>query len=311
MKENNLDNQYIDLCRKILLTGSSKEGRNGNTISVFGEQIVHYMGNGFPILTTKKVPFKTVATELMWFMLGRTDLRWLLERNCNIWTGDAYKRYYDNSHEFRGDWPDDIESFKKRILDDVGFSNKWGDLGAIYGAQWRKTGKTMVDQLSLVIRQLKDNPDNRRMLVNAWNIEELPEMVLPPCHYSFQFYTHKLRDGRRAVSLLWNQRSVDVPLGLPFNIASYGLLLEIIAKEVDMVPYKLVGNLGDCHIYENQIEGIQEQINRFPKDLPTLKIKNNRNLRSALAFDGDNIYLSDYKLIGYDPHPTIKFPLSN
>ena len=324
---NKLDKTYTDLLQDILDNGTPKSDRTGTgTISVFGRQIRHKMSEGFPLLTTKKMPWKSIVTELLWFLQGNTNIKWLVDNGCNIWNGDAYKNYCKNADEgdFSRKWLKLEESFDgfstnqeyslytqeefiNKIKTDDEFAKKWGELGPIYGKQWRKwsgvikksiggtklfsTGFTQIDQIQNLINDLKTNPDSRRLMVNAWNVGELDHMVLPPCHYGFQVYTRELSEGERglllqpygldpltkegrdrvwkennlptrAISLMWNQRSCDFPLGIPFNIASYGLLLEIIAKEVNMVPDELIGNLGDCHIYLNQIEGCKEQIGR-------------------------------------------------
>jgi thymidylate synthase len=327
-----------------------------NLYFFFLYMIHHNMRNGFPLLTTKKVPFKTMATELMWFLMGDTNIKYLVDNNCHIWDGDAFKNFMTKSE---GD-PDMIwnqDQFIHLIKTDDKFAKEWGELGPIYGKQWRnwvrKTTRdekivepgvyeTSIDQIANLINDLKTNPDSRRLMVNAWNVGELDQMVLPPCHYSFQVYTRELsleerielyksKTGltevdrkfqllkdfvehnipTRAISLMWNQRSVDVFLGLPFNIASYGLLLEMIAREVNMVPEHLIGHLGDTHLYSNHIEQAKEQISREPKELPTLKMSSGHNFRAAMAGKADEIDLNDFILLGYEPHPTIKAPLSN
>lgn len=354
---NNLDKQYVELLEDILENGVVKKDRTGTgTISVFGRTIKHKMSEGFPLLTTKKVHFKSVATELSWFLKGRTDLRWLLEHNNTIWVGDAYKKFYKRAEEIKeayesGDLlgtqphieamysdPDKLiiltkKEFIDKIKIDDKFSNEWGNLGPIYGKMWRDwdedTG-VLIDQIGELIKNLKENPDSRRLMVSAWNPTYLPFMTLPPCHYGFQCYTkdltleerinwyfnkhpewtmvptHDFFDShnvpRKALSLLWNQRSVDTPLGLPFNIASYGLLLQMLAAEVNMIADELIGNLGDTHIYLNQIDGVKEQIVRDSYDLPELFIDKEK---------GINCEYEDLKLQNYVSHPTIKFPLSN
>jgi thymidylate synthase len=334
---NNIDKQYQALLQDILDNGVEKKDRTGTgTISVFGRQIRHKMSEGFPLLTTKKMPWKSIVTELLWFLQGNTNIKWLVDNGCNIWNGDAYKNYINNPAynaesvaDLMGSQAGQLvkcstqEEFINKIKTDDEFANKWGELGPIYGAQWRNwkgfrhgwhdVAKVIdgsiephidwlngIDQITSLIYDLKTNPDSRRLMVNAWNVGELDLMVLPPCHYGFQVYTRELSNEERkevlyskfrkgpiivngenyvecaptdinfeffniptrAISLMWNQRSCDFPLGIPFNIASYGLLLEIIAKEVNMVPDELIGNLGDCHIYLNQIEGCKEQIGR-------------------------------------------------
>jgi len=390
---NNLDKQYTDLLQDILDNGVIKQDRTGTgTLSVFGRQIRHKMSDGFPLLTCKKMPFRLIATELLWFLRGDTNIKFLVDNNCHIWDGDAYKNYGKRMVDIinvviPAEFMDkgwvkldnhgkygvlSKEEFINKIKTDFKFAEKWGELGPIYGKQWRKWGPMMrdiipletggyvykgpIDQITNLINDLKTNPDSRRLMVNAWNVGELDSMVLPPCHYGFQVYTRELGDEerydliekdkytqfvnwqnlgtdrirevldeqnipKRAISLMWNQRSVDTFLGLPFNIASYGLLLEIIAKEVNMVPDELIGNLGDTHLYLNHIEQAKEQIPREPYPLPKLsfgwfieswtteKAKEERKE----AFDAyiRQMKPSDFILENYQAHPHIKAPLSN
>jgi thymidylate synthase len=315
---NKLDKKYTELLKDIIDNGVEKKDRTGTgTISVFGRQIRHKMSEGFPLLTTKKMHWKSIVTELLWFLRGDTNIKYLVDNNCHIWDGDAYKSYLKgwehakklqksfSTEERYQEYLSEIkilskEEFINRIKTDNEFSEKLGDLGPIYGKQWRQvvemgwhkegeTGIRYIDQIANLINDLKTNPDSRRLMVNAWNVGELDQMVLPPCHYGFQVYTRELsQDERydlltqqmtklrairdedyinynistRAISLMWNQRSVDTFLGLPFNIASYGLLLTMIADEVNMVPDELIGNLGDVHLYSNHIEQAKEQIGR-------------------------------------------------
>lgn len=355
---NNLDRQYQDLLSDIIHQGIEKEDRTGTgTISLFGRQIKHDMREGFPLLTTKKMAWKSVVAELLWFLKGDTNIKYLVENGCNIWNGDAYKRY-ERVWNWDLDEPLPMEQFIERIKTDDEFSKVWGELGPIYGRQWRKwfhgnwwyngsrpmVEETHIDQMENLINDLKTNPDSRRLMVSAWNVGELDNMVLPPCHYGFQIYTRKLtgeerwkllsdkvgielfnkwvddivpfggglsweletyKIPKRAISLMWNQRSVDTFLGLPFNIASYGLLLEIIAKEVNMMPDQLIGNLGDTHLYKNHIEQAKEQLARDSFKLPRLMLPN---------IEGQGIF--DYHPTGieiwdYQSHPSIKAPLSN
>jgi thymidylate synthase len=343
---NKLDKQYTDLLQSILDYGVEKKDRTGTgTKSIFGYTIRHNMRDGFPLLTTKKMAWKTMVTELIWFLRGDTNIKFLVDNNCHIWDGDAFKNFMENSE---GD-PDmiwNMEQFIEMIRTDDEFAKQWGELGPVYGKQWRNWGAgfkrvpnekgdkvyhvttTGIDQITNLINDLKTNPDSRRLMVNAWNVGELEQMVLPPCHYGFQVYTRKLTmkerfevaGGKesgteiptRAISLMWNQRSVDTFLGLPFNIASYGLLLEIIAKAVNMVPDELIGNLGDTHLYLNHIEQAKEQIGREPFELPTL------NMAKTDAFwNGFDVSLfshlesADFQVENYQAHPTIKAPLSN
>ncbi len=363
---NNIDKQYQALLQDILDNGVEKKDRTGTgTISVFGRQIRHKMSEGFPLLTTKKMPWKSIVTELLWFLQGNTNIKWLVDNGCNIWNGDAYKNY--SSKNF-GKTIHTEEQFIERIKTDDEFAKKWGELGPIYGAQWRSwrvgegipttlkndDGETIyesasryVDQIQNLVNDLKTNPDSRRMMVNAWNVGELDQMVLPPCHYGFQVYTRELSEDERydlcaaqkskmtaiseedyikyniptrAISLMWNQRSVDTFLGLPFNIASYGLLLEIIAKEVNMVPDDLIGNLGDVHLYSNHIEQAKEQLGRkltFDERTEMLKDKMGidkykKELSELVPFGGGMSEFYKYYKIPYETRepydlPTLKF----
>ena len=351
---NSIDRQYTELLQDILDNGVEKKDRTGTgTISVFGRQIRHKMSEGFPLLTTKKMAWKTIVTELLWFLRGDTNIKFLLDYNCHIWNGDAIKNYEKHNGEI--DWGPFItkeEAFVEAMKDDE-FAKKWGELGPVYGKQWRSWNKgrwerdyvnpIKVDQISNLINELKTNPDSRRLMVNAWNVGELDQMVLPPCHYGFQMYTRELsmdermkeheRRGyvknldpldyipNRSISLMWNQRSVDTFLGLPFNVASYGLLLEIIAKEVNMVPEELIGNLGDCHLYLNHIEQAKEQITRTPYELPKVKITErnwyqHEQVKEYLGEKTFNEKIFSYRpdcfeLLDYVSHPKIKAPLSN
>ena len=364
---NNIDKQYQSLLQDILDNGVEKQDRTGTgTVSVFGRQIRHKMSEGFPALTTKKLAFKTMVTELLWFLRGDTNIKYLVDNGCNIWNGDAYKRYVDSDWVR---WPKSKEDFIEHIKNDDEFAKKWGELGPVYGKQWRGwtsskavefDEETFVptkyedirvnDQIQNLINDLKTNPDSRRLMVNAWNVGEIDQMTLPPCHYGFQVYTRELSFEERfklwqskhmpfsqhtkqdiamfekytkeenekvfielniptrAISLMWNQRSVDTFLGLPFNIASYGLLLEIIAKEVNMIPDELIGNLGDVHLYSNHIEQAKEQLTREPMKLPTvcLDYREGEYDKDLKGFVPD-----DFVLFNYQSHPTIKAPLSN
>jgi thymidylate synthase len=337
---NNIDKTYQELLQDILDNGIEKQDRTGTgTISVFGRQIRHKMSEGFPLLTTKKMAWKTIVTELLWFLRGDTNIKYLVDNDCHIWNGDAFKNYISKTNEYKGDWLDTIEEFINKIKTDDEFAYKWGDLGPVYGAQWRSwhwrsepflpeekymiyttedkpvtwSREKYIDQITNLINDLKTNPDSRRLMVSAWNVGELDQMVLPPCHYGFQVYTRPTtRDEKivnpgkyRAISLMWNQRSVDTFLGLPFNIASYALLLQIIAKEVDMVPDELIGNLGDTHLYLNHIEQAKEQISREPFELPTLRIA------SGPLDDIAHHEIMDFDILNYQSHPSIKAPLSN
>ena len=350
---NKLDQQYINLLEDILDNGVEKQDRTGTgTLSVFGRQIRHKMSEGYPLLTTKKMAFRTMVVELLWFLRGDTNIKYLVDNGCNIWNGDAYKRYSAVSSLSGKIESLTQEEFIDKIKTDDEFAEEWGNLGPIYGKQWRSwewntwpgyqpANTKRIDQIANLIQDLKTNPDSRRLMVNAWNVGELNQMVLPPCHYGFQVYTRELSESERiklwtdsigksihfatnledgdldklgvpsrAISLMWNQRSVDTFLGLPFNIASYGLLLMIIAKEVNMFPDELIGNLGDVHIYKNHIDQAKEQISRNPYKLPKILFKDHIN-----PSDWDSIIpilrAKDFILDGYECHETIKAPLSN
>ena len=304
---NKLDEQYRGLLAEVLYNGVEKEDRTGTgTLSRFGMQIRHDMSKGFPILTTKKVAFKTMVTELKWFLRGDTNIKYLVDNGCNIWNGDAYKRYYTYFDKLGEGIPYNIKEFIEQIKTDDEFADEWGYLGRIYGAQWRewigfeqheKYANTIyTDQIAELIDGLKNNPDSRRHLVSAWNASELEQMTLPPCHYSFQCY---VADGK--LSLMWNQRSADLFLGVPFNISSYGLLLHLLCEETGYKPGHLIGSFGDIHLYKNHIEQAKEQISRDGFDLPELKLE----YRDIL--EGD----FEASLKNYQSHPAIKAPLSN
>ncbi len=285
---NSLDLRYQNILQDILLEGKEKGDRTGTgTISVFGKQIRHDMSEGFPLLTTKKMAVKTMMTELKWFLKGDTNIKYLVDNNCHIWDGDAYKAY---SHKDKLTQ----KEFIQKIKSDWKFARNYGDLGPIYGKQWRNwDGK---DQIKELIKNIKENPTSRRLMVSAWNVDELEDVVLPPCHYGFQCYVN---DGK--LSLMWNQRSVDTFLGLPFNIASYGTLLLLLCQETNLEPGELIGNLGDTHLYKNHIEQAEEQRLRSSFKLPTIKLSNVDILSGEW----------DYEIEGYEYHPTIKAPLSN
>ena len=322
MIDNKLDRDYQELLRDILANGTEKDDRTGTgTISVFGRQIRHNMRDGFPLLTTKKMAIKSIMTELKWFLKGDTNIRYLLENGCHIWNGDAYKAYQRARMHILELEDLTQKEFIEFIKTNDEFASQWGQLGPIYGKQWRDWDGE--DQIKNLITELKENPDSRRLMVNAWNVAELGKMKLPPCHYGFQVYTRKLtteeriaefeRRGyiknedsfelapTRAISLMWNQRSVDTFLGLPFNITSYGMLLHLIAKECNMVAEELIANLGDVHIYKNHLKAVKTQLSRQPYGLPKLT-KLNSNL-----LEGEFDYTIEY----YESHPRIEAPLSN
>ena len=310
---NQLDKDYQKLLKDILKNGVEKSDRTGTgTLSVFGRQIRHDMAEGFPLLTTKRMAVNTCMTELKWFLKGDTNIKYLVDNKCNIWNGDAYKNYLIKGaklNEELGGVPDyySKEEFIEQIKTDKEFANKWGELGPIYGHQWRHwTVKeddsydgeyVWVDQIKNLINDIKTDPDSRRLMVSAWNPGDQPEMALPPCHYGFQCYVN---DGK--LSLMWNQRSVDTFLGLPFNIASYGMLLHLLAKETGLEAGELIGNLGDVHLYSNHIKQAKEQIIRDPYQLPALTKLNNVDI-----LNGEFDFTIEY----YESWPRIEAPLSN
>ena len=348
--KNNADKQYLEFLNYILENGEVKGDRTGTgTISIFDYSMTFDMSEGFPLLTSKKVFTKAVIHELIWFLRGDTNIKYLVDNGVHIWDGDAYKNFCNSHTEIFVTQ----EEFIERIKDDDEFAKKWGELGPVYGKQWRRWGGykkepngwhhgipsgykdiPIGDQISDLINDLKNNPDSRRLIVSAWNVGELDQMVLPPCHNFFQCYTSlvKLEDrikwycdsvGRdisfgedfteeflneknvptRKLSLKWNQRSCDVPLGIPFNISSYGILLHLLAKEVNMIPYQLKFTGGDCHIYLNQVEGVKEQLKRNTHKLPRLVLSDNISI--------DELKYDDIKIVDYKSEPTISFPLSN
>ena len=351
----NIEKQYLNLLEDLLKNGRKKTDRTGTgIISLFGRQLRHDFRDGFPLLTTKRMAFKAIVTELLWFLRGETNIKYLVEKDCHIWDGDAYKSYEKRCKSLGITEYDDKKTFIKNIKEDKIYAKQFGDLGPIYGKQWRsweneivnyagqKYNSQTIDQFKQLINDLKTNPDSRRLMVSAWNVGELHNMVLPPCHYSFQVYTRELSfDERvllvkeykskskssfetdildnenipkRSISLMWNQRSVDTFLGLPFNIASYALLLILISKEVNMVPDELIGNLGDTHLYLNHIEQAKEQLSREPYTLPELEIMDFIEKKiGKIPFDEvlKEMEPHHFMVKNYKSHPIIKAPLSN
>ena len=390
---NNVDKQYLDLCADILHNGVVKDTRSGTVQSVFGRQLRFNLSDGLPILTTKRVYTKGIIHELLWFLKGDTNIKYLVENNVHIWDADAYRYYcekvkkhneileyfnekyqetkssaYNVSSWYKHIEIEPIGVFLKNVLENkkIFLNNKpyyfevsqynytYGDLGKVYGKQWRAFGNPQIDQIMDLIEKLKTNPDDRRMLCVAFNPSDMDEMALPPCHVMFQLYTkpmteyerlkyaneHNLVDydtyqhlvmeqsklatlkqdngeleiyrkeldelkiPKRKLSLMWTQRSVDVGLGLPFNITSYAILTHIFAKLANMIPDELVCSLGDCHIYFNEFEGIKTQLERKGFDkLPKLIIEGNQSRVEDFKYD-------DFKIIDYKSEDAIKMPLS-
>lgn len=311
--------QYLNLAQHILNDGIIKEDRTGvGTKSIFGHQMRFDLSEGFPLLTTKRVAFSLIKSELLWFLKGDTNIQYLLKHNNHIWDEWAFERYV-KSEDYKGpDMTDfglraqkdetfnqtyqkEMNKFTERVLKDDSFAEQFGSLGNVYGAQWRSwptaDGET-IDQIQKVIDSIKNNPDSRRHIVSAWNPDEIEDMALPPCHTLFQFY---VANGKLSCQLY--QRSADVFLGVPFNIASYALLTHLIAYETDLEVGEFVHTLGDAHLYLNHFEQIKRQLRRDTKSLPQLEL--NSDKKSIFDFEVDDI-----KITNYNPHKGIKAPIA-
>jgi thymidylate synthase len=283
---------YHDLIHRVLAEGVHKEDRTGTgTLSVFGHQMRFDLQAGFPMMTTKKLHLKSILHELIWFIRGETNIRYLCQNSVRIWDDWPYAKY-KASGDFQGE---DIRAFAERIAEDPAFAEKWGELGPVYGHQWRSWPgpNGAVDQLKQVLEDLRRNPDSRRHIVSAWNPGYIDQMALPPCHAFFQFY---VAEGKLSCQLY--QRSADIFLGVPFNIASYALLVHFMARDLGLGVGDFVHTLGDAHIYSNHIDQVKLQISREPRTLPTLWL--NPDVTSLFDFTFD-----DVRLEGYDPHPHI------
>lgn len=314
-----VEEPYLQLIRDILEKGHEKSDRTGTgTKSLFGYQMRFNLAEGFPLLTTKKVPFGLIKSELLWFLRGDTNIRFLLEHNNHIWDEWAFKNWVE-SDEYHGPdmtnfglraqeddnfnkvYQDEKKKFCQKIVEDQEFANKFGNLGDVYGAQWRhwqtRNGET-IDQIKDVIETIKNNPDSRRMIVTAWNPEDVPLSALPPCHTLVQFYVN---DGKLSCQLY--QRSADVFLGVPFNIASYALLTHMIARETGLEVGEFVHTLGDAHIYLNHLDQVNEQLQRKPNDAPTLWL--NPEKKNIMDFE-----MEDIKVKNYHSHSAIKAPVA-
>ena len=274
--------QYLDLCRYILENGHKKDDRTGTgTISIFGYQMHFDLNEGFPLLTTKRVHLKSIIHELLWFISGSTNIRPLVLNDVRIWNDWPYAKY-SKSDEFKGET---IEKFAQKIKLDEEFANKWGDLGPVYGKQWRNFDG--VDQLSNLINDIKTNPNSRRLIISAWNPKEVKDMALPPCHSFMQFYVNENK-----LSCQLYQRSGDVFLGIPFNIASYSLFTMMIAQVCGLEVGEFVHTIGDAHIYLNHLEQVNKQLTRTPRPLPHMQI--NPNIKSIFDFKYEDFILTDY-----------------
>lgn len=345
---NNVDKQYLDLMKDILDNGVRKQTRSGEVLSVFGRMMRFNLKDGLPILTTKKVFSRGCIEELLWFLKGSTNIKYLVDRNVNIWNDDAYRHYVDvitahneivEKYTKSGKNPKTREELlyfttypvytKDVFLDNVksGMTIKvisknenvlsdcmydelivnytFGDLGDVYGKQWRRFGVSGRDQIADVINKLKTNPDDRRMLVVAFNPDVLDSVALPPCHILFQFYTKPLENGKRELSCCWTQRSVDLPLGWTLNVLSYSILTHMIAQCCDMEVGEILCSLGDVHIYTNQIDSVKEQLSRDPYKYDLPKIELNPDIKNI-----DDFTIDDINIVGYESYPKIYFPLS-
>lgn len=314
-----LEQPYLDLLKKIMTEGNNKDDRTGTgTRSLFGAQMRFDLSRGFPILTTKRVAFGLIKSELLWFLKGDTNIRFLLEHHNHIWDEWAFANWI-NSDEYQGPdmtnfglrsqkdpdfnqlYQEQMHKFDQQILQDSNFAAKYGNLGNVYGAQWRHWQKRdggFIDQIKHVIWQIKEHPESRRMIVTAWNPEDVPSSALPPCHVLFQFYV-----AQGKLSLQLYQRSGDMFLGVPFNIASYSLLLSLIARQTGLKVGEFVHTLGDAHIYRNHSAQVKQQLNRQPYDSPQLWLNPDKKEISDFA-------MADIKLLNYQHHSSIKAPVA-
>jgi len=298
--------QYLDLMKHIRDEGVKKEDRTGTgTVSVFGYQMRFDLEDSFPLLTTKKVNLDAIIHELLWFISGDTNISYLVKNGVNIWNDWPYQSYLKQTHQEKDypmhsrEWKDKMKKFIEQIKSDDDFAKVYGDLGPVYGRQWRNFEG--VDQLNQVVEDIKSSPDSRRLIVSAWNPKDIPVMVksgLPPCHTLFQFY---VSEGRLSCQLY--QRSADVFLGVPYNIASYAILTMMIAQATGLKPGEFIHTLGDAHLYSNHLEQVEEQLARVPFPCPKLSINKDKDT----IF---NFSISDFELIDYQAHPHIPAPIA-
>lgn len=310
--------QYLDVLQKVMDEGVDKKDRTGTgTKSIFGQQMRFDLSKGFPLVTTKKTAFRLIVSELLWFLKGDTNVQTLIREKNPIWDEWAFEKWVKSEEyqgpdmtdfgrralvddAFRKQYVEEMQRFKEKVVEDDTFAATYGELGPVYGKQWRSwvgPNGQVIDQIEQVIHQLKTNPDSRRMIVTAWNPAEVEDMALPPCHMMFQFY---VAEGKLSCQLY--QRSADLFLGVPFNIASYALLIHLIAREVGLDVGEFVHTLGDTHIYSNHFEQVNEQLSREPKALPQIEIKETKSI-----FD---LTTADISLVNYESHPAIKAPVA-
>lgn len=303
-----VDTQYEDLLRKIRDTGNDRPDRTGTgTRSVFHTTLEYNMADGFPLITTKRVPFRLIAEELLWFLMGDSNIRYLVERDIHIWSDWPFKKYLQATGQPVPEpntpaWEAQISAYEKRVVDDAEFAAKYGDLGPVYGVQWVKWAKReggTINQIQNAVDLIKKDPYSRRILVSAWNPEDLGKMALDPCHRSFQLYV----EGDGTLSIQVDQRSCDTVLGVPFNIASYSLLLEMFALVCGLKPGRMIWIGADTHIYKNHFEQVELQLSRDVRPFPRLKI--NRVPDSIFDFK-----IEDFEIVGYNPHPRIDAPIA-
>jgi len=309
--------QYLEVLKDIKENGILKHNRTGiDTLSLFGKILRFNLNDGFPCITTRKIFFKGIITEMLWFLnsipdeykqLDMTNIKYMVDNNVYIWVEWCYDNYLKqnniNIERYSSDWKLRLEDFKNNIKNGFDFANKWGNLYNMYGAQWISWGDKKINQIKKIQDQLRINPDSRRLVVSAWNVSDLEYMLLEPCHFCYQFNSTFNKDGERVLNLLFNMRSCDFPLGYPYNISSYSYLLHMMAQTTNHKVGEIISVLGDTHIYVNQLEGITEQLNREPKKLPTLKI--NKNITDIFDFR-----LNDFEIQNYESQPSIKMPIS-